>query len=126
MSRRLLLGTSSAAALAVSMRVAMAATGTNPDAELLRLCAAFQASNQQLIRIEKATPITSDLDDDGFDEENDRWWAALRGAIDIPAKTPQGLRAKAALHEPASRNASDVLADLGQSLARDILRGVVA
>jgi hypothetical protein len=126
LSRRLLLSASSAAAVDASVPAAKAATGSNPDAELLRLCATFQASHQQLIRIEMATPINSDLGDDGFEEENNRWWVAVRGATDIPANTPQGLRAKAALHEPASRNASGVLTDLGQSLARDILRGIRA
>jgi hypothetical protein len=94
--RGLLAGT--AAAMLASRASAAPSQPVDSDAELLSLCAEFQVTHAELLGLDGDAP------DDVYDPLKARWWEVLRKAMDMPASTPEGIKAKAALFLPAMKN----------------------
>ncbi len=96
--RRSLFSSAAAVLLLAQHPPAEASPAAGGDAELLKLCAAFHGIHAELLQLDDSAP------DDVCDPLTARWWAVLRQAVAIPATTPAGIRAKAALFPPAMLN----------------------
>jgi hypothetical protein len=122
--RRDLFG-SAAALLLLAAPAAGPAKAQELDGDLLDLVAEFHDLHAELDRL-----AASDAPDDAYDAVNEDWLAVLEEAIALPARTPEGLRAKASLFLPAMRNmvADPPFAEVGHRLAHalvvDITGGV--
>jgi hypothetical protein len=94
-SRRRILGGSAAVALAALPFVAAAASG--PDAELIRLCAEFDALERQYVSYFRggANYIEDDYDrSDVTDPISDEQKILLNRICLLPTRTPEGFRAR--------------------------------
>ena len=81
-----------AGAVAIGTVPAIGAAAKRPDAELLAACRSFNRLYGEIQRID------ADRDDTPESECNaivDAWWAELNAIIDMPARTPEGIQAKA-------------------------------
>ena len=66
------------------------------DAELIRLGAQFQKHQTTLSAWDHDVSIS----DEQITTASDEWWEVLNRATELPARTFEGLRAKAAMFEP--------------------------
>jgi len=91
LSRRLLLGTTAGLA-AVGSLATKAAAAERPDAELLAACRSFNRLYGEIQRIDADGNDTPESECNGI---VDAWWNGLNAIIDMPARTPEGIQAKA-------------------------------
>ncbi len=124
--RRSLFGATAAVLLLAQRPPAEASPAAGGDTELLQLCTEFHGIHAELLQLDDSAP------DDVCDPLTARWWAVLRQAVAIPATTPAGIRAKAALFPPAMLNTigeppyNEVGHQLAHALVEDILRSAGA
>ncbi len=81
-----------AGAVAIGTVPSIGAAAERPDAELLAACRSFNRLYGEIQRID------ADRDDTPESECNgivDAWWNGLNAIIDMPARTPDGIQAKA-------------------------------
>ncbi len=121
LGRRGLFGSAAAVAL-LAQRTTASAQPIDGDTELLKLCAEFQTLHADLIRM-----VEEEAPDDVYDPVNARWWAVLREAMDIPASTHDGIRAKARLYLPAMQNTigEPPFAEVGHELAHALVDDIL-
>ncbi len=90
------------------------------DAELVRLCSRFLAED----RVREAWNAGNVPDEVG-EAANSRWWQYIRRIDGVPARTPDGLRAKAKCALLAVDGVADPQCDADE-LARSVLGEVAA
>jgi hypothetical protein len=137
--RRLLAGATAAlaagAAIATAAQAAPVASpgGAGDDAELLECCADMEAAQARMDAMSGPTRTilfrTSEEQEVAFMAEYDEWWGAFEDAVALPAKTPEGIRAKVRMAQLAQASfrgdscvtrddfISSLLADLGRATA---------
>lgn len=139
-SRRRLLA-SATAVLAAGAAIATAARGApvasleavGADAELMRLCADMEAAQAQIEAISGPTRTvqfrTSEEQQEAFEAVHDEWWASFEAAIGLPAKTPDGIRAKAHMAQIAQNSlqgdSCETMYNFINSLLADLLGSAV-
>ena len=129
--RRLL--ASATAALAAGAAIATTAAHGAPvasagsagdDAELLERHADMVAAQAQM------EAMYSEEQEEAFIDASDEWWGAFQAAVDLPAKTPEGIRAKAHMAQMCQvtfRGSESCTRDnFLDSLLADLLRGAAA
>jgi hypothetical protein len=119
-SRRRLIG-SGAALLLLAPFAAGTAKAAELDGELLRLCAEMEERQADVVRINRA----SGASDAELDAVLDDWWGTVEDITDTPARTPEGVRAKAGAVRTAIvgtyGDRSPKVTDLLASLLSDML-----
>ncbi len=92
--RNLIAAVTGATVTAGMMPPTTAAQATGLDGELLVACARLSALYAQIQRIDAADDDTPESEAEVY-ATVDAWWAELNRIIDTPARTPQGIQAKA-------------------------------
>ncbi len=81
-----------AGAVAIGTVPPIGAAAEHPDTELLAACRSFSRLYGEIQRIDADGDDTPESECNGI---VDAWWDGLNAIIDMPARTPEGIQAKA-------------------------------
>lgn len=95
--RNLLASTVGAVVAGAALPLGAKATPPQPDADLLTACAAFNAIEAEVRRIDAKGSAHPDYDDGEMNIAIFAWYEALEVVHGIPSRTSAGLKAKAAI-----------------------------
>jgi hypothetical protein len=93
-SRRQMFGAAAALLLAAPWTMGEA-QANEPDGELLRLCARLERWDRERKRMNREDLDGHDYTDEELDAVLDPWWETVVEITETPARTPEGVRAKA-------------------------------